>query len=235
MAKYTHDTITHNTRAAQIVIPYVIDLINPKSALDVGCGIGTWTKILQEEQIEAIGIDYFDLDRNLLVISEDDFIPVDLEKGFDLNKRFDLIVCLEVLEHLRENSSETIIEAITRHSDTVLFSAAIPNQGGDNHINEQPFSFWFDKFEKRGYYFYDVFRDKYWQDERIEWWYRQNMFLVSNQILPLNRVAKINTYIHPNLFEKRNRELELFYSGQFPVSTGLKFLLKTIRSLIRSK
>jgi SAM-dependent methyltransferase len=226
--KYTHDTITHNTRAAEIIIPELKKILNPSNALDVGCGIGTWTKILQEHQIEAKGLDYFEVDRSLLVIDENDFIPIDLEQGFNLKKKFDLIICLEVLEHLKESSSDRIIDSLTKHSDTLLFSAAIPMQGGDNHVNEQPFSYWQEKFEQKGYYYYDLFREKYWQNESIEWWYRQNMFLISKKQLPFEKCTTPNTYIHPGLFNKKNNEIDRFYNGDFPVSVGFKFFIKTI-------
>ena len=226
--KYVHDTKTHNTRAAEIIIPEIIKILNPSSSLDVGCGIGTWTKILQDNNIEAKGLDYFEVDRDLLMISEDDFIPVDLENGFNLNMKFDLIICLEVLEHLKETSSDIILDSLINHSENILFSAALPNQGGDNHINEQPFAYWQNKFEERGYHFYDIFREKYWQENRIEWWYRQNMFLVSKNELPFKKSENINTYIQPLLLEKKIKEIERYQNGDFSILTGLKFFIKTI-------
>ena len=46
-----------------------------------------------------------------------------------------------------------LVATITKHGDAVLFSAAIPGQGGQDHLNEQWPEYWQKKFEVNGYYF----------------------------------------------------------------------------------
>lgn len=231
--KYTHDTITHNTQAAEEIIPFILDFYKPKNVLDVGCGLGTWSYVFKQKGINVVGLDWDGVNRDLLVLEENEFIPTDLEKGFQLQEKFDLIICLEVAEHLSEDSSDVFIKSLVNHSDVILFSAAIPNQGGDHHVNEQPFQYWINKFSLYSFDFYDCFRDKFWQNDKVEWWYRQNMFLVSKQNFDFTKVKNPNLYIHPGLFEKKNKEIQRFYDGNHSILTGFKFFLKTILNLFK--
>jgi hypothetical protein len=94
--------------------------------------------------------------------------------------RFDLAVCLEVAEHLPASSAEAFVKFLTGLAPVVLFSAAIPGQGGTNHINEQFLSYWVKLFSQSGYHPLDVIRPIIWNDERVPFWYRQNIILFAN-------------------------------------------------------
>lgn len=233
--KYTHDTTTHNTRAAQEIVPFILEFCPAKKVLDVGCGLGTWAQVFKENGADVLGLDWDGVDRNLLVLDKKEFIPTDLEKGFQLQQKFDLIICLEVAEHLSPESSKTFINALIEHSDLIIFSAAIPNQGGDNHVNEQPFDYWVKLFQHHGYHFYDCFREKFWKNDNIEWWYKQNMFLVSKLEFPFSKTTNPNLYIHPGLFEKKIKEINRFYNGEHSIKVGFKFFIKTILNKFRKK
>lgn len=177
--KYFHSQETHNLKAPGIIVPFLIEQYKPTSILDVGCGIGTFLYIFQKEGIEDIlGIDGEWVDISKLYISRDKFKTADLESGFDLKRKFDLILCLEVAEHLNENAANRFIKSLTDHGDIIIFSAALPGQGGDNHLNEKPFAYWQKKFEQYDYFFADIFRERFWNNENVNWWYKQNMFLV---------------------------------------------------------
>ncbi len=88
-----------------------------------------------------------------------------------------MAMTLEVAEHLPHNAADTFIDTLTRHADVVLFSAAVPNQSGNHHINEQWPQYWLAKFQAREYELFDVLRGRLWDDERVAWWYRQNLLL----------------------------------------------------------
>jgi hypothetical protein len=94
---------------------------------------------------------------------------------------------VEVAEHISTGRSRAFVETLCAASDVVIFSAAIPQQGGVNHINEQWQSFWAALFGAAGYECYDLFRPRLWRDKRVESWYRQNLFLYVRRTHPLAR------------------------------------------------
>jgi hypothetical protein len=95
--------------------------------------------------------------------------------------RYDLAVCLEVAEHLPESSAADLVRALTAFAPVVLFSAAVPGQGGVGHINEQWPAYWKGLFEQHGFYRRDPIRPRIWTNERVHWWYRQNIFLFASR------------------------------------------------------
>ena len=111
------------------------------------------------------------------------FKSVDLTENFSENfdKRYDLAFCLEVAEHLQENKADNFVSNRCKLSDLILFSTAIPGQTGENHYNEQYPDYWSELFKKRNYFLIDYFRKKFWNDANVDWWYKQNMFLVVHE------------------------------------------------------
>ena len=108
--KYFHSEDVHNLKAPGIIVPFLIEQFKPTSILDVGCGIGTFLYTFQKEGIEDfLGIDGEWVDMSKLYISRDKFKIGDLESGFELKRKFDLILCLEVAEHLDENSANRLV------------------------------------------------------------------------------------------------------------------------------
>jgi SAM-dependent methyltransferase len=161
------------------VIPIIMEIIQPKSVLDVGCGTGTWLKVFRKKHRvrDIFGVDGEYVDRRQLEISRRKFFPYNLENPLDLGRQFDLVVTLEVAEHISEKSANTFVHSLVNHSPVVLFSAAIPDQGGDHHVNEQWPDYWIHKFKEHDYLVVDCIRDKVWESETVGWWYAQNMFI----------------------------------------------------------
>jgi len=173
------DEVAQGTReSARIVVPRVYELVQPTSVLDVGCATGTWLAEWANAGVsDALGIDGDYVDRTSLQIPLDRFAPVDLRQPFTLGRKFDLVQTLEVAEHLDEACADTFVESLARHGDIVLFSAAVPGQGGTHHVNEQWPSYWAEKFAKAGYTAYDIIRPRIWTDPRVLYWYRQNILI----------------------------------------------------------
>jgi len=172
--------------SARVVVPHLLQLCNPRSVADFGSGVGTWLSAFRELGVEDItGVDGDYVQTEELLIPSNCFHRADLTQPIDLKRRFDLVVSVEVAEHLAENCAATFVDTLTRHGGVILFSAAIPGQRGTSHINERWPTYWQELFQSRGHECIDCLRDIFWTDERISWWYRQNMLLfVSKDLLP---------------------------------------------------
>ena len=131
--KYIHTSRIHNMAAPRIIVKHILEFINPKSVVDFGCGVGTFLKAFTEKNINnVLGLDGPWADKNLMAnyLELENFKEVDLEKEIILDQKYDLAISLEVAEHLSETSADTLVKNLTQSSDVILFSAAIPFQGG---------------------------------------------------------------------------------------------------------
>jgi|SRR5579859_1698773 len=164
--------------SAEVIVPIVLRAIPTHSVVDVGCGDGTWLAAFHKLGVsDILGIDGDYVQGEDLQIDPKYFRSMDLSEPFHLERRFDLAISLEVAEHLPETSATTFIESITRLAPAILFSAAIPRQGGNNHINEQWQDFWVSLFRKHSYLAIDLIRKRVWQNQSVDWWYAQNTVL----------------------------------------------------------
>lgn len=171
-----------SVRSARQIVPYVVSLVEPRSVVDVGCGVGTWLSVFREQGVETLlGIDGDYVPREKLYIPADRFLPRDLTKPVGVSERFDLAVSLEVAEHLPPEAAEGFVDQLAGLADIVLFSAAVPGQGGANHINERWQSYWRGLFERRGYSPVDCLRGRYWSDPAILSCYRQNIVIYARK------------------------------------------------------
>ena len=158
-----------------------------RSAVDVGCGVGTWLSVLQERGVlDVTGYDGDWVDSTLLEIDRIRFQPRDLSKPLPVPaERFDLAISLEVAEHLHAEHATTFVESLANQSDFILFSAAIPHQGGTHHVNEQWPDYWLELFAEHNYIGLDVIRPEIAGDPAIDFWYRQNtLLIVARERLP---------------------------------------------------
>lgn len=161
-------------RSASIILPVLMKYIRPRSVIDIGCGVGTWLAVWRNLGVEAHGLDGDYVDRSQLLIPAENFHPANLEERFTINAKFDLVETLEVAEHLTPARADSFVEDLTRLGDVILFSAAIPGQGGTNHVNEQLQSYWAEKFLRLGYVGIDCIRPQVWNENQIAAHYRQN-------------------------------------------------------------
>ena len=183
---YSGEGPADNQRSAEQIVPLVMSLIGPRSVVDVGCGSGVWLALFREHGVERIlGLDGAHVNPAWLRISLDSFRALDLSQPFQLNQTFDLAVCLEVAEHLPRKSAAGFTESLARIAPVILFSAAVPRQGGTNHINEQWPFYWRHLFEEQGFQMLDLIRKEIWTNPEIRFWYRQNLFLfVRKELIP---------------------------------------------------
>lgn len=164
--------------AAETVAAFLCAQLSLRSVLDVGCGLGGWLAAFSGQGVpDILGVDGPHVDQASLSIPPSRFVAHDLSEAFDLDRRFDLVISIEVAEHLPASAAARFVADLCRHGDVVLFSAAIPFQGGVGHINEQWPSYWAALFADRGFRPLDAVRVRLWNDERIMYWYKQNMLL----------------------------------------------------------
>jgi len=217
--------------SALAVVPEVIRVLKPKSCLDLGCGRGEWLNIFNQHGVDVFGMDGDWVKTSDLVIPPECFQAADLSAPPALNRSFDLAISLEVAEHLPEKSADAFVAALTRSAPVILFSAAIPFQGGMGHINEQWQSYWAEKFFSQGYRANTFFRSKFWAHKECSFWYPQNMVLfVRNgtvcdpQLEPyfVEESGALNV-IHPALFQRIVQEPTLEQLRLIP-----KFLVQKI-------
>jgi hypothetical protein len=175
----------------------------PTSLLDVGCGPGIWLCAAAHiGVVDLYGIDGVESPVSEFMIDRTRFSRIDLETNWQLGRRFDMALCLEVAEHLSEASADILIEALTVHTDTICFSAACPGQGGQHHVNLQWPAYWQALFNKRGFRCEDAIRWSLWQDPELLPWYRQNTFLAIRDPNRAGNENRIHPVIHPSMLEE---------------------------------
>jgi hypothetical protein len=165
--------------SARVITSRILSKLPILSVLDVGCAAGTWLRIWSSIGVnDCHGVDGSYVNRASLRVPQDWFTPVDLSQPLHLGRTFDLVQSLEVGEHIPASAAEVFVESIVRHAGRyLLFSAAPPGQGGEFHINEQPFEFWRAYFERCGFVPFDWIRPIIASDAQISFWYRYNVFL----------------------------------------------------------
>jgi SAM-dependent methyltransferase len=231
--KYFFHGLTSGSEAsAEQVVPFVKEMLSPTSVLDIGCGTGAWlSKWMAAGVLDVIGVDGDYVDRSELLIPADRFVAHDLATPLDLGRRFDLVSTVEVAEHIPARSSATFVDTLVRHGDLVLFSAAIPGQGGTGHINEQWPSYWAELFERHGYGVYDVLRSQLWDRHGIEVWYRQNLMIFATPEAADRRALSTTDapldVVHPELFRS-------VAAGPFKVRAKQKLLDSPIGPAVRA-
>ncbi|MEI6239972.1 MAG: methyltransferase domain-containing protein [Planctomycetia bacterium] len=152
-----------------------------ETVCDVGTGIGTWLRAAHElGKVALVGFDGPWAVEHPARCPAAAFFPVDLNEKITVTDRFDLVISVEVAEHLDPARGPGFVHDLCRAGDVVLFSAALPRQPGDGHVNCRSHAYWVDLFRQQGYVCLDLFRPRVWHDPAVEPWYAQNCFLFVN-------------------------------------------------------
>ena len=213
--------------SAEIVVPLIIDLVRPKTVVDVGCGSGAWLRRFKQLGCQIQGLDGPWVNVDQLVISKEEFQIINFESTFKLKTSYDLAICLEVAEHLSENSADKFMESLCVLAPVICFSAAIPGQGGTNHLNEQWQSYWIEKFNSMGFECYDCLRPTIWYNVNIAVHYRQNIFIFVKKsqdeiTIPEHQHIRnsISDLVHPSVLADKtgpqNNSFKKFFLGFLP-------------------
>lgn len=164
--------------AARRILPSVLQVVRPASVIDVGCGVGTWLAACEELAVgRRVGIEGNWVSSVDFLDESAELVLRDLEEPFRLDERFDLAISLEVAEHLSPARGESFVNDLCSLSNSVFFSAAVPGQGGLNHVHERWHDYWAAVFRSRSFRPLDIVRPRYWDHSDIPIHYRQNAFL----------------------------------------------------------
>lgn len=179
--EHRHRATSH---AAEVVLGIVHNFGVPmNSAIDIGCGVGAWLKTIEDRgAARTRGYEGPWLPKQMYTAAGE-LVLADLNTlNIDTSEKYDIAICLEVFEHLTMAGCESIASQLAAVTDTILFSAAPPAQGGNGHINERPLSDWIKLFEGKGFNAIDDIRWRIWGDDEIPYWYRQNIVLFSKHL-----------------------------------------------------
>ncbi len=215
----------HTAHAARRILDTLPAALPRRTIADIGCGTGTWlAAALELGATAAFGIEGTWVTPDMLDDARIAFAPQDLEQGFT-GPRVDLAISLEVAEHLSPARAESFVADLVALAPAILFSAAIPGQGGVGHLNEQWHSWWAQHFATHGYAAHDVIRPAIWTDDAIPAWYRQNVVLYLDgptaQSLSLTPTEPaLLDRAHPAFWARAIRELG--YANALPESEVLR-------------
>jgi SAM-dependent methyltransferase len=220
--------------SARLMIPIVYSFIQPQSVVDVGCGVGAWLHVWQQNGVD----DYLGIDGNYaqshLCIPSKKFFAANLEEQIECNRKFDLAISLEVAEHILPEHAAIFIESLCALADVILFSAAIPGQGGVLHHNEQYPQYWADLFARNGFTGYDCLRERIWMNDQIDACYRQNIFFFVKDSVKekypaiTSHTGPLMPLVHPQHFEAKEEALQSYKKVlRSPFHAGWYFLKKT--------
>jgi SAM-dependent methyltransferase len=241
-----------NRASARKILGILLQFARPGSVLDVGCGLGTWLATARELGVHDVrGVDGDWVDDAMLDVEPAVVCRCDLEQGVSLDRRFDLVISLEVAEHLDARAADSFVASLVRHGDMVLFSAAIPSQGGHHHVNEQFPEYWAERFARHGYRPLDIIRPRIWSDRSVLGWLRQNILVYVNE-RALERYPALRdeaspprmlSVVLPELYMARASEAKeyeklqavLSAGGNFHVSKGAdgRLTIRKVRGLLR--
>jgi SAM-dependent methyltransferase len=219
--RYVHTYEKHSDVVPSVIVPILIEIFKPKSIIDYGCGTGNFLAAFKKKMNSNVcGIDGTWVNKELLFknIKANEFVEYNLEQLYVTDKRYDLAISLEVAEHIDETYSDNFVKSLCNLSDIVVFSAAIPQQGGENHVNEQWPAYWQRKFSKNNFEAFDLLRPILWDSDQLdsECWYKQNIIVYAKRGALLEDVkerarqrfpAKVMPLVHPKAYiALKNRE-----------------------------
>lgn len=181
-AAFQNMAATGSIYPARRIISAVRSVLPIRSVIDIGCARGTWLREWRAQAVDDIvGVDGPYIDQSELEIDSQCFVIHDLSVRFNIGRRFDLAQSLEVAEHLPPARAATFVADVVAHAPVILFSAATPGQGGENHLNERTAEYWRSIFREHDYVAIDCLRPLLARSEGIPTWYRYNLILYAER------------------------------------------------------
>ncbi|MDG6935080.1 MAG: methyltransferase domain-containing protein [Nitrososphaerota archaeon] len=170
--RFYENSVSVTMASAEEIMPLIIKYFAPKSVVDVGCGIGSFLKVAMKMGVQdVLGIDGPWVTEYIKGLP---FLPHDLTAPLCVGRKFDVAICLEVIEHIPYKYPQVFVRSLPNLEPCKVFSVAIPFQGGTQHVNERWPTYCEELFRDHGLYQWDYIRWEIWDNQRIEPRYRQN-------------------------------------------------------------
>jgi 2-polyprenyl-3-methyl-5-hydroxy-6-metoxy-1,4-benzoquinol methylase len=154
-----------------------------ETAVDIGCGAGQLLVELKKQGKDVLGCEN-SAAAIRVAPREVTVFQADAGKPVHLNRQFDLVVCIEVAEHIHKRRSARLVANCTGLGRQVFFTAAPRGQSGVGHINLQPYSFWIKLFAEQGFSHQAALSKTIQESMRAEnvlSWITNNLMIFSNQ------------------------------------------------------
>ncbi len=159
----------------------------PKSMIDLGCGPGHLVQIADSLGVWAEGYDISLPEEEVHMPGRSSLYRKDVtDLQYFHPDPSELVLCWEVMEHLEPHFAEPVCDLLAEITEsTLLFSAAVPEQGGAGHVNERPHEYWIDLLSHRGLKYVwpvtEALRGEWLQLAPSAWWYGRNLLVLRKE------------------------------------------------------
>ena len=164
------------------------ELEMPKSFLDIGCGPGHFSNEIKRLGKNSVCVTAIDISKQAKKFIEPNinFIQYDLRMHLDLSKKFDVVLCLEVIEHIEEEYENILCESIVRHvGKYLIITVAQPNQRALGHVNLKSLKYWIRKFESFGLIYKNDLSEKWaynwFTDGDVQFYFYNNILVFTKE------------------------------------------------------
>lgn len=132
----------------------IVDLYSPKTFLDVGCAYGYLVEALRDLGVEAYGVDISsyavsqareDIRKYCYVANVVEGLPKELQR------KYDCISTVEVIEHLHEEDAQPFIHVLCSYTNQIIFSSTPDVFDDPSHFNVQQQEYWVKRFSREGF------------------------------------------------------------------------------------
>ena len=163
-------------RGAESMVKTIVRDLDPKNVLDLGCGSCNFANKFKDLGCKVCAVDGSSYAEEFAG-PDINFVHHDLTKELFLGNAFDVVLCVEVIEHIEAKYEDTILQAITKHADCwIVFTGAKIGQGGIGHVNCREKEHWIEKFANLGFQVVESNRwETEWRKEKVRWWYVDNL------------------------------------------------------------